>query len=77
MSPRVSLIIVSGLSGSGKTIALKTFEDLDYYCSDNLPIALLPQFVRSVLGNQPAEAPARIAIGIDARAGNTPEQLLA
>ena len=76
MSPRVSLIIVSGLSGSGKTIALKTFEDLDYYCSDNLPIALLPQFVRSVLGNQPAEAPARIAIGIDARAGNTPEQLL-
>lgn len=77
MSPRVSLIIVSGLSGSGKTIALKTFEDLDYYCSDNLPIDLLPQFVRSVLGNQPAEAPARIAIGIDARAGNTPEQLLA
>ena len=77
MSPRVYLIIVSGLSGSGKTIALKTFEDLDYYCSDNLPIALLPQFVRSVLGNQPAEAPARIAIGIDARAGNTPEQLLA
>ena len=77
MSPRVSLIIVSGLSGSGTTIALKTFEDLDYYCSDNLPIALLPQFVRSVLGNQPAEAPARIAIGIDARAGNTPEQLLA
>ena len=77
MSSRVSLIIVSGLSGSGKTIALKTFEDLDYYCSDNLPIALLPQFVRSVLGNQPAEAPARIAIGIDARAGNTPEQLLA
>ena len=77
MSPRVSLIIVSGLSGSGKTIALKTFEDLDYYCSDNLPIALLPQFVRSVLGNQPAEAPARIAIGLDARAGNTPEQLLA
>ena len=77
MSPRVSLIIVSGLSGSGKTIALKTFEDLDYYCSDNLPIGLLPQFVRSVLGNQPAEAPARIAIGIDARAGNTPEQLLA
>ncbi|NEK92188.1 MAG: RNase adaptor protein RapZ, partial [Xanthomonas euvesicatoria] len=33
-----TLMIVSGLSGSGKSVALKTFEDLDYYCSDNLPV---------------------------------------
>ncbi|WP_276530926.1 RNase adapter RapZ, partial [Enterobacter hormaechei] len=44
-----TLIIVSGLSGSGKSVALKTFEDQDYYCSDNLPINLLPDFVRSLL----------------------------
>lgn len=44
-----TLMIVSGLSGSGKSVALKTFEDLDYYCSDNLPVELLPDFVRSRL----------------------------
>ncbi len=35
------IIIVSGLSGSGKTIALQTLEDLDYYCVDNLPFKLI------------------------------------
>ena len=43
------LIVVSGLSGSGKTVVLRTLEDLDYYCVDNLPAELLPDFVRSVL----------------------------
>ena len=76
MNTAPSLIIVSGLSGSGKSVALKTFEDLDYYCSDNLPLGLLPEFVRSVLGSQAGDAPPRIAIGIDARARTTPEQLL-
>lgn len=70
-----TLIIVSGLSGSGKTIALKTFEDLDYYCSDNLPIELLPAFVRNVLDSAADPAQARIAIGIDVRARSNPEQL--
>lgn len=77
MSAKASLIIVSGLSGSGKSIALKTFEDLDYYCSDNLPISLLPDFVRSVVGKQAEDSDAHIAIGIDARARTSPEQLLA
>ena len=45
-----SLIIVSGMSGSGKSIALHTFEDLDYYCVDNLPADLLPEFVRGATG---------------------------
>ncbi|RRU06694.1 RNase adapter RapZ [Stenotrophomonas sp. 278] len=60
-------MIVSGLSGSGKTVALKTFEDLDYYCSDNLPILLLPDFVRSLLGSHDGSAPRRMAVGIDVR----------
>ena len=62
-----TLIIVSGLSGSGKSVALKTFEDQDYYCSDNLPIHLLPDFVRSLLANHDGSAPRRLAVGIDVR----------
>lgn len=73
--PRV--VIVSGLSGSGKSVALKTFEDLDWYCSDNLPITLLPDFLRNVLGKPDGEAPAHVAIGIDVRARANPSQLLA
>jgi len=69
------LVIVSGLSGSGKSVALKTFEDLDYYCSDNIPVNLLPEFVRSVLGQRDANGPRRIAVGIDVRGRNDLSQL--
>lgn len=60
-----TLVIVSGLSGSGKSVALRTFEDLGYYCVDNLPIEMLPQFVRSVSSGD--EAPPKLAVGIDVR----------
>ncbi|HWS39838.1 MAG TPA: RNase adapter RapZ, partial [Arenimonas sp.] len=43
-----NLIIVSGLSGSGKSVALRTLEDLGFYCVDNLPAALLPALVASM-----------------------------
>lgn len=60
-----SLLIVSGMSGSGKSGALHTLEDLGYYCVDNLPAELLPDFVRRMLAND--SAPSRIAVVIDAR----------
>jgi UPF0042 nucleotide-binding protein len=60
-----TLVIVSGLSGSGKSVALKTFEDLDYYCVDNLPVELLPSFVRSLIRDN--GLPPRMAVGIDVR----------
>ncbi|MFW5926694.1 MAG: RNase adapter RapZ [Wenzhouxiangella sp.] len=63
----LSLIIISGLSGSGKTVALHALEDLGYYCVDNLPGALLPELAREVR-SQPGRYP-RVAIGIDARSG--------
>ena len=64
-SGRPELIVLSGLSGSGKSVALRTLEDLDYNCVDNLPAALLPDFVRSVaVGNDPHP---RLAVGIDVR----------
>lgn len=70
-----TLVIVSGLSGSGKSMALKTFEDLDYYCSDNLPVNLLPDFVRSVLGQRDDTTPQRLAVGIDVRGRSDLSQL--
>lgn len=65
------LVVVTGLSGSGKSVALRTLEDLGCYCVDNLPSDLLPEFVRSVL--QAPNAPNRLAVGIDVR--NTAEDL--
>lgn len=60
-----ALVIVSGMSGSGKSVALKTFEDLGYYCVDNLPADLLPEFVRRLQASM--APPEKIAVGIDAR----------
>ena len=65
----MKLIIISGLSGSGKTVALHTLEDEDYYCIDNLPIGLLPQFV-SRLSNRRLQLYDEIAVGIDARSNS-------
>lgn len=62
----MQLIIVSGRSGSGKTIALRVLEDLGFYCVDNLPINLLPTLVHAVMGQY-----SKIAISIDVR--NLPE----
>lgn len=60
-----TLVIVSGMSGSGKTVALNTLEDLDFYCVDNLPAELLPDFVRSA--TQPERGTRKLAVGIDVR----------
>ena len=62
----MKLIIISGLSGSGKTVALHTLEDEDYYCVDNLPIGLLPQFVDRILSRE-VQLYDNVAVGIDAR----------
>ena len=64
-----SLVIVSGMSGSGKSVALNTFEDLGFYCVDNLPAELLPDFVRSVARDD--GAPEKLAVGIDVRNRHT------
>ena len=67
----MKLVIVSGLSGSGKSVALHTLEDLGYYCIDNLPAGLLNALATELnaAGNPVAEA----AVGIDAR--NLPQAL--
>lgn len=65
-----TLVIVTGMSGSGKSVALNTFEDLGFYCVDNLPADLLPPFVQSVL-KADSSAPAKLAVGIDVRNRNS------
>lgn len=74
LAPRATtrLVVVSGLSGSGKTVALRMLEDLEYYCVDNLPVELMPAFVDSVTEGQPGRYP-RLAVGVDVR--NRPEDL--
>ena len=69
------LILISGLSGSGKSIALHVLEDAGHYCVDNLPATLLPQLVRQLR----EEGCERVAVAIDVRAGASiaalPQQL--
>jgi len=60
------VIIVSGLSGSGKSTALNALEDLGYYCIDNLPAALLNELAPRIQADP--QLYARVALGIDARA---------
>lgn len=58
----MQLIIVSGRSGSGKTIALRVLEDLGFYCVDNLPISLLPTLIHAIMGKFES-----IAVSVDVR----------
>ena len=60
-------MIVSGMSGSGKSVALNTLEDLGFYCVDNLPADLLPDFVRRVTRGE--DRPEKLAVGLDVRSG--------
>ncbi len=63
----MKLIVVSGLSGAGKTVALNMLEDLDYYCIDNIPLSLLRSFTADVVREHDQNFE-RLAVGIDARA---------
>ena len=62
----MSFFIVSGLSGSGKSIALQALEDMGFYCIDNLPAAMLPDVAKQLTGTK-SDALKNVAIGIDAR----------
>ena len=62
----MQLVIISGLSGAGKTVALKQYEDLGYYCIDNLPLALVSHMATRTLHTMEKRYE-RLAVGIDAR----------
>ena len=67
----MQLFLISGLSGSGKSVALKALEDGGYYCVDNLPADLLPTLMDNLrqAGNK------RVAVSIDVRSGGSVQQL--
>ena len=71
MLQHMELILISGLSGSGKSVALHLLEDAGYYCVDNLPVAMLTVLVRMLKEEQIG----KVAIAIDARSGGGIELL--
>src|ERR1700690_3356861 len=66
------LVIITGMSGSGKASVLKAFEDLGYYCVDNLPVGLIPRFAELVGQSSEIE---RTALVVDVREGSQLESL--
>lgn len=65
-------MILTGLSGSGKVSALKVFEDLGYYCVDNLPVELIPSFAELVIESR---EPLNAAMVVDIREGSGLDRL--
>ncbi len=70
-SSRLRLVLISGVSGSGKSIALRALEDAGYYCIDNLPLALLEQTVHLLRD----AGTTQVAVSIDARGGTSLQAL--
>jgi len=66
MKPGMRLVVVSGLSGSGKSIALNVLEDAGFYCVDNIPVGLLRPFVKEIRKQQNTDTE-RVGVGLDAR----------
>ena len=64
----MKLVIVTGMSGAGKTVAMKMMEDMGYYCVDNLPIPLIEKFAELALGSNQGLSN-QVALGIDIRSG--------
>ncbi len=65
VAARTRLVIVTGVSGSGRVSAMRVLEDLGFYCVDNLPVALAPNVVKLASEREPPIA--NVALGIDAR----------
>ena len=69
----MKLVIVTGMSGAGKTVALKMLEDMGYYCVDNLPIPLIEKFAELTVAGEKKHS--KVALGIDIRSGQELSQL--
>jgi UPF0042 nucleotide-binding protein len=70
----LSFVVLTGLSGAGKSYAIKCFEDMGFFCVDNLPTTLIPTFAD--LTARSAQRPQRVALGVDVREGEYLSHLL-
>ena len=64
MSEKIHLVIVTGMSGAGKTVAIQSFEDLGYFTIDNMPPTLVPKFIELIRHSQDND---KIAMVVDMR----------
>lgn len=71
----MKFVILTGMSGAGKSTALKMLEDMGYYCADNLPIPLVEKFAELVL--EPSSELNKVALGIDIRNAQNPDEVVA
>ena len=69
----MKLVIVTGMSGAGKSTAMKMMEDIGYFCVDNIPIALVSKFVQ--ISSKGDVVSSKIALGMDIRSGKSLEVL--
>jgi len=71
----LDIVVLTGMSGSGKSVALNALEDAGYYCVDNLPPELLPQLIALERQRPPSEATRLLAVAVDARSAASLPQL--
>lgn len=69
----MKFVVLTGMSGAGKSTALKIMEDIGYFCVDNLPIALIEKFAE--LANVPGAELQKVAVGVDIRSGQALDEL--
>ena len=67
MPESLTFLVVTGMSGAGKSFAIKCLEDMGFFCVDNLPTTLMPTFADLIVRSQ--QSPSRVALGVDVRAG--------
>jgi UPF0042 nucleotide-binding protein len=74
MDERLSVVVITGLSGAGKSYAIKSFEDMGFFCVDNLPTTLIPTFADLIARS--GQTIRRVALGVDVREGEYLPHLL-
>ena len=74
MPDSITFVVVTGMSGAGKSFAIKCLEDMGFFCVDNLPTTLIPTFADLTMRSK--QNPPRVALGVDVRAGEYLPHLL-
>jgi UPF0042 nucleotide-binding protein len=74
VTPSLAFVVITGLSGAGKSFAIKCFEDMGFFCVDNLPTTLMPTFADLIARS--GQKVDRVALGVDVREGEYLDHLL-